>query len=281
MRRYAIVGTAILLLVPFGCKKDASDQNLVEIAVVQEKQQREMLSLSGKIERLEETLVGIQQSLEKPHAAVGVPASAAGKEGSPPDFRDTEEYAQIVALLSDVQTRLDSTQSGLSQTQQNLAREEQLEQLRDVGQAFGALGNPQEMDRRLTLLVQNFAPKIEDAVKRQQFEVDVQQLKESLAAPATVEELYQRRTEELTARLNEEQDERRRQSIERQLTSLQTATAEQLQQRLDWYQRSETMRQVGRLQQEYDIPRQTLRDSGIPTLGTGLRRLAGRAGRGR
>jgi Skp family chaperone for outer membrane proteins len=137
------------------------------------------------------------------------------------------------------------------------------------------------MDRRLTLLAQNFAPKIEDAVKRQQFEIDVQQLKQSLAVAVTVEELYQRRTEELTARLNEEQDERRRQFIERQLTSLQTATAEQLQQRLDWYQGSNTMRQMGELQRKYDIPRQTLRDSGIPTLGTGLQRLAERGRRGR
>ena len=280
MRRNVVVGMVVLLLVLIGCKQETSDDRLVDIAVNQKKQERDMINMSGRIEQLEKTLVKIQQSLEKPGLASGAPATAASREGSALDFRNTPEYAQIVESLSAVQQRLDTTQSSLSQTQQNIAREQELEQLRDMGQAFRAMGNPQEMDRRLTLLVQNFAPKIEDAVKRQQFEADVQQLRQSVASPSSVDELYQRRTAELTARLNEEQDQRRRQFIERELSSLQTASAEDLQQRFERYQREDTMRQVRELQEKYDIPSETLRDSGIPSMGRGPGGFPGRSGRG-
>ncbi len=258
MSRYGVVATVVLLLVLIGCKQETSDERLVNMAVNQKEQETEIASLSGRIERLEKALVGIQQSLEKTAVAGGAPVPAKSTQGPALDFRETPEYQQIVSALSAVR-----------QTQQNVAREQELEQLRDVGQAFQAMGNPQEMDRRLTLLIQNFSSRIDDPVKRQQFAADVQQLRQSLTTPASVQDLYQRRTAELTARLNEEQDQRRREFIQRELASLQTASAEDLEQRFERYQREDTMRQVRELQQKYDIPRETLRDSGIPTMGRG------------
>lgn len=258
MRRYVVVGMLVLLSALIGCKEETSDDSLADIVVNQKKQEGEISSISGRMERVENTLAEIQQSLEKPAPTVGLPTPPVSTEGAAQDFRNTQEYAQILAMLTEVQ-----------KTHQEIAEERAREELRDPRQAFQAMNDPQQMDSRLSLLVQNFAGRIEDVAKRQQFEADVQQLKQSFATPPTVQGLYERRTAELTARLNEEQDQRRKEFIQRELSSLQTATAEQLEERLDRYQRSETMRQVRELQEAYDIPREVLRDSGIPTMGRG------------
>ncbi len=258
MRRYVVVGMVVLLSALIGCKEETSDDSLANIVVSQKKQEGEISSISGRMERVEKTLADIQQSLEKPAATVGIPAPAVITEGGAQDFRNTQEYAQILAALTEVQ-----------KTHQEIAAQRAQEELRDPRQAFQAMNDPEQMDSRLTLLVQNFAGRIEDVAKRQQFEADVQQLRQNLTTPRSVQQLYEQRTAELTARLNEEQDQRRKEFIQRELTSLQTATAEQLEERLDRYQRSEQMRQVRELQQTYEIPREVLRDSGIPTMGRG------------
>jgi hypothetical protein len=258
MRRCAIVVMVVLLSALIGCKEETADESLADIVVNQKNQEREIATLSGKIEGLENAVAEIRQSFEKPAATIGVPAPTVTTEGGAQDFRNTQEYAQILAMLTDVQ-----------KTHQEIAEERAREELRDPRQAFRAMNDPQEMDRRLTLLAQNFSGRIEDVARRQQFEADVQQLKQAFASPPTVQELIDRRTAELTARLNEEQDQRRKEFIQRELTSLQTATAEQLEERLDRYQRSETMSQVRELQETYDIPREILQDSGIPTMGRG------------
>jgi hypothetical protein len=261
MRRCAVVVAVLLLLALIGCKEETFNGRLAaDVAVNQKKQEREIATISGKVEQLEKTLAEIQKSLEKPVAAIGTPPPAASTEGSGVDFRSTQEYAQMVAALSEMQ-----------EMRRQIVEERAQQELRDPRQAFQAMGNPQEMDRRLTLLSQNFVSRIEDPAKRQQFEADLQQLRQTIATPMSVNELYQRRTAELTARLNEEQDERRKEFIQRELTSLQSATAEQLEQTLDRYQRSSTMSQLRQLQQTYDIPRDVLQNSGIPTMGGGDR----------
>ena len=258
MRGYVVVGIVIILSALIGCKKETSDDSLANVIVNQKKQEGEISSISARVEKVEKTLAEVQKSLQKPPAPVGLPAPTVSTEGGAQDFRNTQEYAQILAALTDVQ-----------KTYQEIAQERAQEELRDPRQAFQAMNDPQEMDRRLSLLVQNFAGRIEDVAKRQQFEADVQQLKQNLTTPATVQQLYERRTAELTARLNEEQDQRRKEFIQRELTSLQTATADELEQRLDRYQRSDTMNQLRELQQTYNIPGDVLRDSGIPTMGRG------------
>jgi ribosomal protein RSM22 (predicted rRNA methylase) len=258
MKRCLVVGMIVLLSALIGCKEETSDDSLADIVVIQKKQEREIASMSGRMESVENTLAEIQQSLEKPAVTSGLPAPPVSTEGGAQDFRNTQEYAQILAALTEVQ-----------KTHQEIAEERALEELRDPRQAFQAMNDPQQMDSRLTLLVQNFSGRIQDVAKRQQFEADVQQLKQSFSTPLTVQQLYERRTAELTARLNEEQDQRRKEFIQRELNSLQTATAEQLEERLDRYQRSDTMNQLRQLQETYEIPRDVLRDSGIPTMGRG------------
>jgi hypothetical protein len=248
MKTCVVVGMVVGLLILSGCKKETSDERLVGISVSQKKQEQ-------RIERLENTLTEIKQSLDKIGAATGSPAPAEGKEGQVADFRETPEYGQIMAALS-----------ALQQAQQEMAQRVPAQQ-GGPAQDWRRMNDPQEMDKSLGLLAQNFAPKIADPVKRQQFEADVAQLRANLSKTRTTQELYQQLTASLTERLNNEQDERARQFLEMQLATLETGSAEELEARLQRYQRTETTRQLRELQQTYNIPRQTLRDAGIPAMG--------------
>jgi GTP1/Obg family GTP-binding protein len=142
------------------------------------------------------------------------------------------------------------------------------------------MNNPQELDRRLTLLAESFAPKIEDATQRQQFRADMEQLKRNLSYTPSTEELHQRVVSDLTERLNSEENERARGFIERQMQSLQAASGEELEGRLERYRRFDSFRQLRELQQKYDIPRETYTDAGLPSMGRERRGTRGGDRRG-
>ena len=276
MSKYVIVGVMAVMLAFSGCQDEGSDDRLIEVAVKQDKHKGDIDKLSKRVEGFENRLVGIEQSLEKLPPPTGTPEAAvtAEEETTGPkvvEFKDTPEYSQIAAQLSAIQQRLGATQSGLVETQEGIAREQEQRRLRDPAEAMRAMSNPQEMNRRLTLLAQNFAGKIEDPVKRQQFEVDVQQLKRNLSENQNLsaQERYQQVTSDLAERLKNEENERAREFIQRQVQSLETASAEELEGRLERYSRFGSMRLLRDLQSKYDIPRETYRDAGLPSMGMG------------
>jgi len=271
MARYAalLVIGALLLLV--GCGKESSDSRLIEVGVKQDEHKGDIDRLSRRIEGFDKRLVQIQESLKRLPEPTGSPQpTTAAEESTEPkvvEFKDTPEYARIVAQLSAVQQQLALTQSRLTESRDEVAAEEQRRQLQDPAAAFQAMSDPQEMNRRLTLLGQNFAGKIQDPVKRQQFEVDVEQLKRKLSEKPSAQELYQRVSSSLTERLNTEQNERAKEFIQRQIEELQTASGEDLQGRLERYQRFEVSRELRNLQSTYEIPRETYTEIGLPSMG--------------
>ncbi len=281
------IGAAILtMLLLLGCQEKGSDENLIEVAVEQEKQTGEIENLSQRVEGFDNRLVRIEQSLERLPEAMGAPdpAPTTEEETTEPKvvaFKDTPEYGDIAAKLSAIQEQLSLTQSSLVGTQEDIAREQELERLRDPAEAQRIMNDPQEMNRRLTLLAQNFVPTIQDPVTRQQFEVDVEQLKRSLSERPTTQQLYQQTVADLTERLNNEQNERAREFIQRQIESLETATSEELEGRLERYSRFGTMRQLRDFQAKYDIPREVYTNSGLPSMGMDRRgfRRGDRGGR--
>ena len=272
MGKYSVVGTMAALLILAGCGDEGSDERLINIAVEQEKQKEEIDTASRKIEGFERRLVEIKESLAKipPPTGAAEPGKTTETETSGPkvvEFKDAPEYGQIVAQISAIQQKLNLTESRLVQTERNIAREQEQARLRDPAQAWQAMNNPQELGDRLTRLAQNFSPRIEDAARRQQFEMEVEQLKQNLSYTPSTQELYQRVVSDLTERLNNEQNDRAREFIERQMQSLQAASAEELEGRLERYRRFESFRQLRELQQKYDIPRETYRDAGLPSMG--------------
>jgi hypothetical protein len=287
MSKYAIVAVVAAMLLLLGCQKEESDDRLIEVAVKQDKHKADIDKLSERIAGFEKRLVRIQQSLEKLPQPTGSPepATTAEEESTEPKvvaFKDTPEYGDIAVKLSAIQQQLTLTQSGLAETKDDMAREQELERLRDPAESWRVMNDPQEMNRRLALLSQNFAQKIEDPAKRQQFEVDVEQLKRSFSERPSTQELYQQTIADLTERLNNEQNERAREFVQNEIRSLETASAEELEGRLERYSRFGTMRQLRDLQSKYDIPRETYGDAGLPSMGMGREgfRRGGREGGG-
>ena len=271
MARYAALWVIGALLLLVGCGKESSDSRLIEVGVKQDEHKGDIDRLSRRIEGFDKRLVQIQESLKRLPEPTGSPQpTTAAEESTEPkvvEFKDTPEYARIVAQLSAVQQQLALTQSRLTESQDEVAAEEQRRQLQDPAQAFQAMSDPQEINRRLSLLGQNFAGKIQDPVKRQQFEVDVEQLKRKLSEKPSAQELYQRVSSSLTERLNTEQNERAKEFIQRQIEELQTASGEDLQGRLERYQRFEISRDLRNLQSTYEIPRETYTEIGLPSMG--------------
>lgn len=273
MTKYAVLWVVMALLLFGGCGKESSDSRLIDVGVKQDEHKGEINRLSRRIEGFDRRLSQIQDSLKQIPEPTGATEPAATAEDSTEpkvvEFKDTPEYARIAAQLSAVQQQLALTESRLNETQAEIVAEEQRRQLQDPAEAFRAMSDPQEMNKRLSLLAQNYAGKIQDPVKRQQFEVDVEQLKRKLSETPSTQELYQRVASSLTERLNAEQNDRAKEFIQRQIQELQTASGEDLQGRLERYQRMEVTRELRDFQTNYDIPREALSEVGLPAMGGG------------
>ncbi|NQT84775.1 hypothetical protein HQ563_17285 [bacterium] len=274
MKKCFFAGIAGALFLLAGCEEKEFDSRLVEVAVNQKKQEDNISKIATRIEGVDKRLEEIEQSIEKLPSASGTtpPAESSEGEAAEPlvvEFKDTPEYKQIVAQLSTIQQRLSVTTSNLAETQGNVAMQRQQAQLRNPAEAMQAMSNPQQLNERLDLLHQNFGQKIEDPVKRQQFEADLNQFKRNLAENFSPAQLQQQVLDDLTRRLDSEESDRARERIEREIASMETASGDELAGRLERYQRMQTFRQIRDLTQTYDIPRNTLRDSGLPAMGGG------------
>lgn len=273
MARYAVLLVIMALLFFAGCGKESSDSRLIDVGVKQDEHKGSIDQLSRRIEGFDRRLAQLQDSLKQLPDPTGAPEPATTTEESTEpkvvEFKDTPEYARIAAQLSAIQQQLALTESRLNETQAEIVAEERRRELQDPAQAFQAMNDPQEMNKRLSLLGQSFVGKIQDPVKRQQFEVDIEQLKRRFLEKPSTQELYQRVSSSLTERLNTEQNERAREFIQRQIEELQTASGEDLQGRLDRYQRMEVTRELRNLQTNYDIPREALSEVGLPAMGGG------------
>ncbi len=280
MNKVVMVSTIAGLLILCGCQKQEPDNRLVEVAVKQDKQKDDIGKMAERVQGFERRVGGIEESVGKVAAAAGAPQAAKTEETTATEpkvveFKDAPEYKQIMAQLSAVQQQLTATEQELAQRRQEAATQQEQDRLRDPGAAWQAVTNPQEMTRRLDLLAQNFGQGIQDTARRQQFEADVLQLKRGMLENLSPQQLYQRATADLTQRLNQEQDQRAREFVQRQLQELQSASGEDLQGRLDRYSRFQNFRQLRDLQQKYDIPRDAFSNAGLPAVGGDQRRAPG------
>jgi len=282
MSKYVIAVVCALLLGIIGCEEKKFDRRLVDIAIEHEKQGEEVKKLAGRVEGITGRLEQIEQSLGKispPSGSTAAPTSAETKTSGPQvvEFKETPEYKQIVAMLSSIQQQVNQAQSSVAATRDDAARERERARLRDPGEMMRAMNDPNQLSGRLDTLLQNFSPKIQDSALRRQFETDVLQFKRGLSAGQSTEELHQRVVAELTERLNNEQNERSREFMNRELQSLQSASGEELAGRLERYTRFQTFRQLRELSEKYNIPREVLTDVGLPAMGGDF---GGRGGRG-
>jgi hypothetical protein len=284
MKKCVIAALAAAFLMA-GCEEKKYDQEVVDIAIGQKKQDAEIGQIATKIEGVEKRLKELQASLEKvprPSGSTEPSGTTEGVSEGPREveFKDAPEYKYIAARLASLQQELNLTQSGLAETRDGVTEQRDLQELRDPGQAMRAITDPEQLNRRLDLLAQNFGGTIADVSRRQQFHADLQQLREGLTNVSRQQQ-YENVLASLTERLNtEEADSRAREWIDRQIKELQAASGEELDGRLERYQRTQTLRQVRDLAQEYDIPREVLQESGLPSMGRGDFRRGGDRGQG-
>jgi len=214
MKRLGIVAAAILLIL-VGCAKEESDKRLIDIAVKVEKQRANVDRIATTLQSIERKLETSQESGKKSAPTSGA-AEAAEAAPQEVDFRETPEYGKMVEALSAIQQQLGLMQTDFAETKKEIQRE----RWRDPDRQWKALNDPNEMTTRLDALVENFAQQVDDPVKRQQFEADVEQLRQINSDSLSTQELSQWLDSILNERLNSAQDEEARKWIESQLSNL-------------------------------------------------------------
>jgi hypothetical protein len=272
MNRYVMVGTASLFFLVVGCEEQNYDKELIDAAADQANQEKEIERIARRIEGLDGRLEEIQQSLEKIAPPAGAPPAveATEEDSSEPrvvEFKDAPEYKQIVGVLSAIQQNVNRARVSLDEARREAQARQQETQPVNPAEMMQVMRDPQELSSRLDVLAQNFAQRIEDPVKRQQFEAELYQLKRSLAENISPEQYNRQVLGDLTQRLQSEQSDRAREWIEREIQSLQSASGEELAGRLERYQRMQTFRQMRDLTTRYDIPRDVLTEAGLPAMG--------------
>lgn len=267
LRLLALLLTAALCF--SGCGKSGNGSRVTQLLEEQEEHARQIAAMSKQIDNVDEKLGQIQESLED---FLGGGGTALFEEKGPelivsPTFASTAEYKTLVQLMGSLQERVVSVQGDFVRFQDQQKAAAELAALRDRGGAFEALNQPGEMSRRLDMLMKNFSGSIPDGATRGQFMQDVETLKASLFATLSPQEKLQRARALITENMASVTDERMRGMMERQLQSLDEAQGDQLNERVDRMLQFQTMRQIGELTQKYNIPQETIRDSGIVSFG--------------
>ncbi len=265
---------AIVMLCCSGCL-NSGDGNRVNQLLTKQKENADKLSeMSSKINTVDRRLTGIQ---EKVDALAGTDSGTSSGKGPDlvvaSDFASTPEYKGILQMMDALKEQVARVQGDFAGFQDQLTAARELEALRDRGAAFEAMSQPGEMSQRLDILVKNFSGNIADAATRAQFVQDVESLKASFFASLSPEEKLQRARALLSEAMNSAGDnDRMRGMLERQLQSLDQAdNPEELNERVDRMLQFQKVREIGELTQKYNIPEETVRNSGIVSFGGRMR----------
>jgi hypothetical protein len=250
--------TAILLIV-VGCGKKESDARLVEIAIKVEKQRADVDRMARTLEAIERKLDASPESSKKGASSSLTPEVPEARQGAV-DFRETPEYGKMVEALSAIQQQLGFMQTDFARTKEQIKRDRWTNQ----GQQWEALNHPREMTERLDALVENFAQQIDDPVARQQFEADIQQLRQINSDSLSTQELSQWLASTLNQRWNDAQDEEARKWIEHQLSDLASPSEGNLDAAVARVRSDINRIRLGEMIATHHIPREALNDAGLP-----------------
>jgi DNA repair exonuclease SbcCD ATPase subunit len=276
----------------WGCGKGGDEKRIGELLTRQEDQALQMTKMSGKIDSMDEKLSGVERSLSE------LLGGQAGTGKGPEllvssSFASTQEYQDIQRQIAALLQQTSAATSELQAFQQQEKEAQELAQLRDRGAAWRAMGDPKELSRRLDLLAQNFSGKIQDPGTKARFMADIDGLRAKYSVELTPQQKLEAARTALTESLNTMEDERARGFLERQLQELdQNPGTPEAADRVDRIYQMQRMREIGELTQAYNIPGDTVTDSGLVSFGGrggpggaggpgGLGRAQGRGQRGR
>jgi len=231
------------------------------MAVKIEDNATEIRELSLALDGISDRLTTMESSLQKiASGSSHVEKPASGLAGAPAEgSADLESISRQVAFLME---ELAATKEVLATTKGGLEKiGVELSKPKDIGKAlFEIAGDPEKFAEGLDKLVERVSSRIEDPAARQNFEVELAQLRERILTPTTPEELYQELRQRHLEKLNFTTDEKDRRAIERGMSHLENCSEEELQKRLTQYARERTLGEFFRIAktEDYGLQREDL-----------------------
>jgi hypothetical protein len=274
-RHLTVVAIATALLFAVGCQKEASEKHLVEIAVKLEKQQRQLDRIDTAVQSIGERLREIEKRF--PAGPVVEGAGAAVTAGEEASFASDREYQDIMGQIAVVQSQLLNLEQEFltfRQGEEQVRERKEKEALRDQGAAWRAMGEPDELSRRLDILLENFSGNIEDPLVREAFAAEVEEMKSRYSTPLSPEQKREQARTAIVEAMDIMPDERSKTWLDEQLRAFDEASNPlEIGMRVNVTLQLQRIREMGELAQKYDIPAQAMRDSGLLFLpGGGLLR---------
>ncbi len=253
--RVGLAAAGVLAL--SGCRNEDLDSRLLDIALRQEKQEREIGRIARKVEGIERTINEIHSLAQK--------GSSGSGEGAPAvDFRSTAEYEKMAAAISAIQQQSNITRSEVAQTKEALEKQPELPM--HGLPMVSTLGNRGELSDKLDSIVQKFAETVGDPSLRQSLTADVEQLKVELSDERPAGESYQQLVADLTQKVESEKNEELREWGETCLKALESASEDNLARRFQEATDFQNALRLRDLVNSHNIPQDVLRDLGLDTL---------------
>lgn len=267
-KRSKVFLIAAALTAVAGCQKEQSDSRLIDLSVQVKKHEE-------KVQQVERRLEGIEARLDElvraePNASLlsGKVATPKRSDGQAADFRETPEYEQMVAVIAAIQQQVNVAKSELPDAQGGPSEGLPSLRLSDLPGPFVATEDPKELTEKLNKLVDTFGLRIEDPQQRQEFLVDIEQLKQLNAEGLGSQQLREQLIAALKERWNREENEGSRKWIERQISELESAAPENLSETLDHTRGMENLIRLGEIRKNYNIPSEAMKEAGLPAATT-------------
>ncbi|NQT82368.1 hypothetical protein HQ563_05055, partial [bacterium] len=158
------------------------------------------------------------------------------------------------------------------QGEEQVGKRREREALRDQGAAWRAMGEPDELSRRLDILLKNFSGNIEDPLAGEAFAADVEEMKSKYLTPLSPEQKREEARAAIVEAMDIMPDDRSKTWLDEQLRAFDEATNPlEVGMRVNVTLQLQRIREMGELAQRYNIPGQVMRDSGLMFLpGGGL-----------
>jgi len=175
---------AATLLTLVGCGKEESDESLAKIAVKTEKQNGKLDRVTKRIDGMEARLSEMEASLRKMSQAFTESGRDRGGEMKTVTLKDRAEFKQIAKAISAIKHRLDLVEGNSTMAIEGRGHEQAPPaEPEDPLAHLEVVDDPQEMHTRLEALLQAFYSQIDDPARREEFEADIQRLKQSVSEP--------------------------------------------------------------------------------------------------
>ena len=221
--------------------------------------------MSRRVDSVEEKLTSIEKGVNilLGGGAAGIAGRGAGPAATS-TFASTDEYKSIMSQIALLQEQVGVVHGELAGLEKARAESSQRENLRDRAAAFRAMNEPEELTRRLDILGKSFSGKIPDAARRSQFAKEIEELKARYVAPMSPEQKKAEAQQLITWAINAVDNDRAREWLEGQMRSLEEqGDTPENEERITRTLQVQRMREIGELTRRYNIPADTVRDSGL------------------